>query len=82
MIYIGLILALFGLTFFVFAKRKIVFRCGFIAFIVGLIIIVVSSESKTTYYYKSSKHKVEILYQTRQKGDQVIRDTIYEFKKK
>lgn len=79
MIYIGLILAIFGLTFFVFAKRKTVFKCGFVAFIVGLIVIIVL---RTTYCYKSSEYKVEIIYQTKQKGDQVICDTIYEFRKR
>lgn len=82
MVYIGLILTIFGLTFFVFAKRKTVFKCGFVAFIVGLIVIVVLSKSRTTYYYKSSEYKVEIIHQTRQNGDQIVCDTIYEFRKR
>lgn len=80
MVYIGLILAIFGLTFFVFAKRKTVFKCGFVAFIVGFIVVL--SKSRVTYYYKSSEYKVEIIYQTKQKGDQIVCDTIYEFKKR
>lgn len=35
-----------------------------------------------TYSYKTSEYKTKIIHQTVQKGNQIVCDTIYEFKKK
>lgn len=35
-----------------------------------------------TYSYKTSEYKVEITRQTTHEGDQIVCDTIYEFRKR
>lgn len=56
---------------------------------VGSVIIVVCSCVSLlmscityTYSYKTSEYKVEITHQTTHEGDQIVCDTIYEFKKR
>lgn len=84
MVIIGILLIIIGILlisifFYTLKWRKIILGVIFVT--IGVCVNMVS-ETEEIYSYKSSEYKVEITYETKQIGDQVICDTIYKFKKK
>lgn len=80
MVTTGLILSIIGVTGFIFGEKRFSFIAGTILLLIGMFIIL--SHKEIVHYYKLSEYEVKITYKTEQKGDQVVCDTIYEFKKK
>lgn len=55
---------------------------GLSCIVVSIISLLILALTDCEYSYETSKYNVEITYQTIQKGDQIVCDTIYEFKKR
>lgn len=81
--YIGIFIAVAGLVLLIKSTWSSIkwFFGGVICLIISVFISTIY-KSEPVYSYKSSEYKMETTYEIKQNGNQVICDTIYEFKRK
>lgn len=82
---IGVISIVFGIILimvFIWTLKVYQICLGIFLFFAGIGLCIPPPKVDNIYFYKTSEYKVEITYEIKQKGDQIICDTIYEFKKK